>query len=258
MGSPVSREGKAHGPYGSQSDSGRPLIALRDLTKVYQEGEIIHPVLQQVNLSIHSGEFTVLLGRSGSGKSTLLNVLSGIDLPTSGEVVFSTDQGEVNLTRLSERERTLFRRVHIGFIFQFFNLIPTLSVEENLLLPLELNGRDGPAARGRARDLLEAVGLEDRARSFPDRLSGGEQQRVAIARALVHDPLLLLADEPTGNLDLETGQRVLDLLDRLTRQRGKTLIMVTHSPEVIGVADRLLTLHAGQVVVRDYPAEAAG
>ena len=255
-GSPVSREEKA--PDSSRSQSGRPLIALRDLTKVYQEGERLHPVLQQVNLSIQSGEFVVLLGRSGSGKSTLLNVLSGIDLPTSGEVVFSTDQGEVNLTRLSERERTLFRRVHIGFIFQFFNLIPTLSVEENLLLPLELNGRTGPAERGRAHDLLEAVGLEDRARSFPDRLSGGEQQRVAIARALVHDPLLLLADEPTGNLDLETGRRVLELLDRLTRQRGKTLIMVTHSPEVIGVADRLLTLHAGQVVARDYPTEVVG
>ena len=258
VGSPVSREEKAPGPYGSQSDSGRPLIVLRDLTKVYQEGERLHPVLQQVNLSIHPGEFTVLLGRSGSGKSTLLNVLSGIDLPTSGEIVFSTEQGEVHLTRLSERERTVFRRVHIGFIFQFFNLIPTLSVEENLLLPLELNSRAGLAARGRVYDLLDAVGLEDRARSFPDRLSGGEQQRVAIARALVHDPLLLLADEPTGNLDLETGQRVLELLDRLTRQRGKTLIMVTHSPEVIGVADRLLTLHAGQVVVRDHPAEAAG
>ena len=255
-GSPVSRGEKA--PDSSRSQSGRPLIALRDLTKVYQEGERLHSVLRQVNLSIQSGEFVVLLGRSGSGKSTLLNVLSGIDLPTSGEVVFSTDQGEVNLTRLSERERTLFRRVHIGFIFQFFNLIPTLSVEENLLLPLELNGRTGPAERGRAYDLLEAVGLEDRARSFPDRLSGGEQQRVAIARALIHDPLLLLADEPTGNLDLETGRRVLELLDRLTRQRGKTLIMVTHSPEVIGVADRLLTLHAGQVVARDYPAEAAG
>ena len=237
---------------------GRPLIALRDLTKVYQEGEIIHPVLRQVNLSIQAGEFVVLLGRSGSGKSTLLNMLSGIDRPTGGEVVFSTDQDEVHLTRLSERERTLFRRAHIGFIFQFFNLIPTLTVEENLLLPLELNGRTGPAAQGRAFDLLEAVGLADRARSFPDRLSGGEQQRVAIARALVHDPLLLLADEPTGNLDLETGQRVLALLDRLTRQRGKTLIMVTHSPEVIGVADRLLTLHAGQVVARNAPVEAGG
>ena len=145
-GSPVSRGEKAHGS--SRSQSGRPLIALRDLTKVYQEGERLHPVLRQVNLSIQSGEFVVLLGRSGSGKSTLLNVLSGIDLPTSGEVVFSTDRGEVNLTRLSERERTLFRRVHIGFIFQFFNLIPTLSVEENLLLPLELNGRTGPAERG--------------------------------------------------------------------------------------------------------------
>ncbi len=254
----MSSEEKTGGPLQSQSGVGRPLIALRDLTKVYQEGERRHSVLRQVNLSIDSGEFVVLLGRSGSGKSTLLNMLSGIDRPTSGDVVFSTDQGGINLTRLSERERTVFRRVHIGFIFQFFNLIPTLSVEENLLLPLELNGRTGPAERDRAHDLLETVGLGERARSFPDRLSGGEQQRVAIARALVHDPLLLLADEPTGNLDLETGQRVLELLDRLTRQRGKTLIMVTHSPEVIGVADRLLTLHDGRVVAHASPVEAAG
>ncbi len=251
----------------SRSRSGRPLIALRNLTKVYQEGERTHPVFRQVNLSIHSGEFTVLLGRSGSGKSTLLNLISGIDLPTSGEVVFSTDQtdlakqgkqGEVNLTRLSERERTLFRRVHIGFIFQFFNLIPTLTVEENLLLPLELNGRT--ADRHQAYDLLDAVDLADRARSFPDRLSGGEQQRVAIARALVHDPLLLLADEPTGNLDIETGRHVLDLLDRLTRKRGKTLIMVTHSSEVVGTADRVLTMRDGHLLAHDTPhsAEAAG
>ena len=254
----------------SRSRSGRPLIALRNLTKVYQEGERTHPVFRQVNLSIHSGEFTVLLGRSGSGKSTLLNLISGIDLPTSGEVVFSTDQtdlanqgkqgkqGEVNLTRLSERERTLFRRVHIGFIFQFFNLIPTLTVEENLLLPLELNGRT--ADRHQAYDLLDAVDLADRARSFPDRLSGGEQQRVAIARALVHDPLLLLADEPTGNLDIETGRHVLDLLDRLTRKRGKTLIMVTHSSEVVGTADRVLTMRDGHLLAHDtpYSAEAAG
>ncbi len=257
----------------SRSDARRPLITLRNLTKVYQEGDRTHPVFRQVNLSIHSGEFTVLLGRSGSGKSTLLNLISGIDLPTSGEVVFSTDQinpadpadqvnlanrGEVNLTRLSERERTLFRRVHIGFIFQFFNLIPTLTVEENLLLPLELNGRT--ADRHQAYELLDAVDLADRARSFPDRLSGGEQQRVAIARALVHDPLLLLADEPTGNLDIETGRHVLDLLDRLTRQRGKTLIMVTHSSEVVGTADRVLTMRDGHLLVHDTPhsTEAAG
>ncbi len=234
------------------------LVTLRKLSKVYHEGDRTHSVFHNIDLDIHQGTFTVLLGRSGSGKSTLLNLISGIDLPTAGEVIVYTDQGEVNLTRLSERERTLFRRQHIGFVFQFFNLIPTLTVEENLLLPLELNGRAGPAGRARALELLEAVELADRVHSFPDRLSGGEQQRVAIARALVHDPLLLLADEPTGNLDIETGRSVLELLDGLTRQRGKTLVMVTHSTEVIGVADRLLTMRDGQLVERDYSRSAQG
>ena len=252
----MSRDEKTTDQRQDQLDARTPLISLRELTKEYQEGERTHPVFQDVNLHIHQGEFVVLLGRSGSGKSTLLNLMSGIDLPTSGEVVFSTHSDEVNLTRLSERERTLFRRVHIGFIFQFFNLIPTLTVEENLLLPLELNGREGPTEQQHALDLLDSVGLVDRAHSFPDRLSGGEQQRVAIARALVHDPLLLLADEPTGNLDIETGQSVLDLLDHLTRLRGKTLIMVTHSTEVIGVADRLLTMRDGQLIECDYASAA--
>ncbi|MEE9286742.1 MAG: ATP-binding cassette domain-containing protein, partial [Gammaproteobacteria bacterium] len=148
----------------------------------------------------------------------------------------------------SEQERTLFRRRHIGFIFQFFNLIPTLTVEENLLLPIELNNRMDSEMRDKARGLLEEVSLGDRATSFPEELSGGEQQRVAIARALVHDPLLILADEPTGNLDLETGRDVLDLLDRLTRQAGKTMIMGTHSKEVIGIADRILNIRNGQLV----------
>ena len=165
------------------------------------------------------------------------------------------DGREVNLARLSERERTLFRRARIGFIFQFYNLIPTLTVAENVRLPLELNGYAAQAER--AAELLAAVGLADRGASFPDRLSGGEQQRVAIARALVHDPALLLADEPTGNLDIETGRTVLDLLDRLVRQRGKTLVMVTHSPEVIGVADRVLTMRDGRLVERASGADSA-
>ena len=155
----------------------------------------------------------MVLGRSGSGKSTLLNLLSGIDLPTAGEVWVAGR----NLGALTERQRTLFRRRSIGFVFQFFNLIPTLTVEENLLLPLELAGRVDAAAHRRAAELLERVGLADRLRSFPDRLSGGEQQRVAVARALAHDPDLVLADEPTGNLDLDTGLEVLALLDELVR-----------------------------------------
>ncbi|GIV96911.1 MAG: ABC transporter ATP-binding protein [Herpetosiphonaceae bacterium] len=229
-----------------QNNGTGPLIELRGLSKAYQEGERERVVLHSADATISRGEFVVLLGRSGSGKSTLLNLISGIDLPTAGDVVIAG----TSITRLSEQQRTLFRRRHIGFIFQFFNLIPTLTVEENLLLPLELNGRVSAAERQAALSLLEQVGLGDRAQSFPDRLSGGEQQRVAIARALAHDPLLLLADEPTGNLDAETGRQVLDLLDRLTRQAGKTLMMVTHSSEVISMADRVYTIQDGRLVER--------
>src|ERR1700688_4498394 len=218
----------------------RPLVEIRDLTRGYVEGGREHPVLRGATATVRRGELVVLLGRSGSGKSTLLNLLAGIDLPSSGEVVIDG----VPLSRLGERRRTLFRGDHIGFVFQFFNLIPTLTVEENLLLPLELKGKLGPADRQAALALLGEVGLADRTGSFPDRLSGGEQQRLAVARALVHDPLLVLADEPTGNLDLETGLQVLELLDRLTRRAGKTMVMVTHSPEVIGLADRVLRIES--------------
>ena len=234
-----------------------PLIRLRDLTKVYEEGGRTRSVFRGLNVQVAAGECVVLLGRSGSGKSTLLNMIGGIDLPTGGEVLVRVDGREVSLARLSERERTLFRRARIGFIFQFSNLIPTLTVAENVRLPLELNGYSRAAQAERVADLLAVVGLADRGTSFPDRLSGGEQQRVAIARALVHDPALLLADEPTGNLDIETGRTVLDLLDRLVRQRGKTLVMVTHSPEVIGVADRVLTMRDGRLVERAPAADRA-
>ncbi len=218
------------------------LIELRALTKYYREGEREHAVIRSLDAKIGRGEVLVLLGRSGSGKSTLLNLISGIDTPSQGEVVIDG----VALTRLTERARTLFRRRHIGFVFQFFNLIPTLTVEENLLLPLELNGRTGAGARQDALALLREVGLADRAASFPDRLSGGEQQRVAIARAVVHRPNLLLADEPTGNLDAETGQQILALLERLVREAGMTLLMVTHSHEALALADRVATLRDGR------------
>jgi putative ABC transport system ATP-binding protein len=232
----------------------RPLVEIRDLTRGYVEGGREHPVLRGAAATIRRGELAVLLGRSGSGKSTLLNLLAGIDLPSSGEVVIDG----VPLSRLGERQRTLFRRDHIGFVFQFFNLIPTLTVEENLLLPLELKGTLGPAERRAALALLGEVGLAGRAESFPDRLSGGEQQRLAVARALVHDPLLVLADEPTGNLDLETGLQVLELLDRLTRRAGKTMVMVTHSPEVIGLADRVFRIEGCRLAERTSAAVAAG
>jgi len=221
-----------------------PLVELRNLTKAYEEGDRRRTVLREASVAIGRGEMAVLVGRSGSGKSTVLNLMSGIDLPDSGEVVIDG----VSLSTLPERERTLFRRDRIGFVFQFFNLIATLTVEENLLLPLELKGRVRPEQRRAALGLLEEVGLADRAGSFPDRLSGGEQQRVAVARALAHDPLLVLADEPTGNLDLETGLQVLEILDRLTRRAGKTMVMVTHGREVIGRADRVFRMEDCRLV----------
>ena len=227
----------------SASSDLAPLVELRALTKVFREGDAERVVLRGVDLAVRRGEFITLLGRSGSGKSTLLNVISGIDRATSGEVrVDGTD-----IAAISEHERTLFRRRRIGFVFQFFNLIPTLTVEENLRLPLELTGRTGTGARGEAADLLAEVGLADRARAFPDRLSGGEQQRVAVARALAHDPDLVLADEPTGNLDGESAQVVLGLLARLSRGRKKTVIAVTHSAEVAAAADRVFVLRDGRL-----------
>ena len=221
-----------------------PLIELLDLTKAYREGLAENIVLNKVNLTVYQGELIILLGRSGSGKSTLLNLISGIDLPSSGEVLISSQ----NLTKLSEQQRTIFRRKHIGFIFQFFNLIPTLTIEENLLLPLELNNKNGKTAENLALNMLENVGLRNRANSYPDRLSGGEQQRVAIARALIHDPSIILADEPTGNLDYETGKQVIDILDQLVRENNRTMIMATHSRELIGRADRILSIREGKLV----------
>ncbi len=229
-----------------------PVLELRDVTRTFEEGGTSRSVLDRANATVNRGEIAVLIGRSGSGKSTLLHLIAGIDRPTAGDVLLEG----ISVPRLSERERTLLRRRRIGFVFQFFNLIPTLTVLENLRLPLELAGQTTPADLERARALLDEVGLSDRAGTFPDRLSGGEQQRVAVARALVHDPAVVLADEPTGNLDLETGLRVLELLDRLTRRAGKTLIMVTHSREVIGLADRLFRLEEGRLVERS-PAEVA-
>ncbi len=227
-------------------------IELRGLSKRFQEGESERTVLQAVDLAIAPGQFVVLLGQSGSGKSTLLHLIGGIDTPSSGSVCI----GGKDLTALDERNRTLFRRDHIGFIFQFFNLIPTLSVLENVTLPGELAGRPRPALESAARDLLGRVGLADRASTRPDRLSGGQQQRVAIARALLHQPLLILADEPTGNLDEHTGEQVLQLLIDLTRQQGRTLIMATHNGAIAGRADRVLRVQEGHLLESSAPAAA--
>ena len=219
-----------------------PSIELIDVHKSYREGERTHAVLTGTSVTIPPGQRVAILGPSGSGKSTLLNLVSGIDLPEAGTVRV----GDVDIGALSERDRTLFRRNHVGFVFQFFNLMPTLTVMENLLLPLELTGvNDG---RGRAMELLDAVELGARADAFPDRLSGGEQQRVAIARALIHKPDLLLADEPTGNLDQDTGEIVVRLLDDLVRASGTTLVVVTHSRELAQRMDRVLRVDHGQLV----------
>jgi putative ABC transport system ATP-binding protein len=221
-----------------------PLIRLDRVSKDYTEGTKTRVVLRETTAAIAEGEFVAIRGRSGSGKSTLLNLMAGIDLPSSGDLFIAG----VCLSRLSPRDRTLFRRDHLGFVFQFFNLIPTLTVIENVQLPAELSGGSARDAARRARALLDQVGLLDRADDFPDRLSGGEQQRVAIARALVQDPKLLLADEPIGNLDDATGEAVLALLDRTTRQAGRTLVLVTHSAQVAARADRVLTIEEGHLV----------
>lgn len=226
----------------SQTDV--PIVRLEGVSKTYGEGDAKRHVLRDVSLSFTRGEFDVLLGKSGSGKSTLLNLIAGIDDATSGRIWIEGRE----MTAMGDTERTLMRRQRMGFIFQAFNLIPTLTVLENVTMPLELAGAPPRRARDRATELLMAVGLVGRGKDFPDKLSGGEQQRVAIARALVNDPALVLADEPTGNLDADTGQIVLDLLDTLTRKAGRNLIMVTHSIEVVGVADHVYRLREGRLM----------
>jgi len=221
------------------------LITLSHVTKQYEEAGIVRIILNDVTLTLECGEFAVLLGKSGTGKSTLLNLIGGIDTPTAGDVRIDGR----SITGMNDHDRTVYRRDNIGFIFQAFNLIPMLSIWENVVMPVELSGdaRKRKVGKERARDLLDQVGLGSRLSAFPDRLSGGEQQRVAIARALSIDPVLVLADEPTGNLDTETGKIVLDLLDQLTRKARKNLIMVTHSEDVIGIADRVLHLKDGKI-----------
>ncbi|SMO45867.1 ABC transporter ATP-binding protein [Gracilimonas mengyeensis] len=218
-------------------------IQLNTLTKSYREGEKSRSVLDQLELSVEEGEMIVLLGRSGSGKSTLLNMVSGIDRPDSGDVII----GGTNLAQLSEKDRTLFRRKNIGFVFQSFNLISTLTALENVLLPLKLKGDSDEEAVPKAEQFLTEVGLGDRGDSYPDRLSGGEQQRVAIARALAHEPMLILADEPTGNLDYETGEQILDILNKLVRENGRTIILATHDRDICELADRVVELQGGKL-----------
>ncbi len=218
-----------------------PAVRAADLWKVYagSRGDGV-PALRGVSLEARAGEVVALWGRSGSGKTTLLHLLAGLDRPTRGRVEV---EGK-DLAALGERGRTRLRRARIGFVFQFFNLLPTLTALENVLLALELAGRPD---EGRAREALEAVGLGGMGHRFPHELSGGEQQRVAVARALVKGPGLILADEPTGNLDTRTGDAVLGLLTEQAREQGATLILATHSPRAAGVADRVLRMVDGRL-----------
>lgn len=217
------------------------MVELKKVSKHFSEGNTKHTVLNNFDFKTEKGEIIILLGKSGSGKSTLLNIISGIDLPDEGSVSI----GGRDITKLSEKERTLVRRNKIGFIFQFFNLIPTLTVKENLQLPLELTSSENQEEK--IKSILTEVGLLERANTYPDKLSGGEQQRIAVARALIHNPDIILADEPTGNLDYETGLQIVDLLDRVVKQKGKTMIMVTHSKDVMGLADRVYSLKDGRL-----------
>jgi putative ABC transport system ATP-binding protein len=221
-----------------------PLIRIRGLHKAYHRGEQDIPVLLGLDLDVAAGDFVALMGPSGSGKSTLLNLIAGIDKPTAGTI----EIGGVDIAGLGEGELADWRAAHVGFIFQFYNLIPVLTALENVELPLLLAGLSARQRRERAAQMLELVQLADRADHRPNELSGGQQQRVAIARALVTDPALIVADEPTGDLDRATGEEVLALLDRLVGSFGKTIVMVTHDPKAAARARRLVHLEKGVLV----------
>ena len=220
-----------------------PVLRLERLTKQFYEGVLQRAIFSDINLDILSGQFSILTGPSGSGKSTLLNLISGIEPPTSGKIIVDG----IELTALSEKRRTLFRRHQVGMVFQSFNLIPTLSVSENLMLPLDLTGVSRKEAKVRVIETLDRVGLADRSNSFPEQLSGGEQQRVAITRALVHDPTLVLADEPTGNLDSDNAHQIMGIFKNLVKDEGKTLIVVTHRSDMEPLADRVFHLEDGNI-----------
>jgi putative ABC transport system ATP-binding protein len=220
------------------------VVKIDKVTRVYKVGTVETQALRGVTLTIEAGEFTALVGPSGSGKTTLLQLIGCLDQPTSGAVWV----GGKDVTRLNRNQRADMRRGHIGFIFQFFALIPTLSAYENVEMPLLLNGHTPKERRERVLELLHAVDLAERAKNRPDQLSGGQQQRVAIARALAPKPALILADEPTANLDTENGKQVMEIMEKLNKETGVTFIFATHDPRVIQYAHRVVTLRDGLVV----------
>ena len=221
-----------------------PLVSTRALSKYYVRGDQVIPVLVDINLDVAEGDFIALMGPSGSGKSTLLNLVAGIDKPTSGELRVAG----VDIADLSEGDLAAWRAANVGFIFQFYNLIPVLTAFQNVELPLQLTNLSRAERKERVATALELVGLTDRATHLPSELSGGQQQRVAIARALITDPALIVADEPTGDLDRTTAEEILGLLDRLNAELGKTIVMVTHDPKAAEKAHRLVHLEKGVLV----------
>ncbi len=229
---------------GGSRPEAAPIVRVRSLSKVYRQGDIDVTALNSVSVDIQPGEFVVLMGPSGSGKSTLLHIVAGIDRPTSGEVEV---QG-INVGNLDESDLAEWRNQYVGFVFQSFNLIPVLTAAENVELPLLLTRLGRSQRRAQVRAALELVGLGDRMHHRPDQLSGGQQQRVAIARALVTDPVLVVADEPTGNLDAKSASDVLGILSSLARDAGKTVIMVTHDPKAAAFGTRSLHLEKGEIV----------
>ena len=224
-----------------------PVFQVREVAKTYQMGEVEVQALKSVNLDLYEGEFVVLLGPSGSGKSTLLNILGGLDVPSSGQVIFRERRrdtfSERNLTTASDQALTRFRREYVGFVFQFYNLIPSLTARENVALVTEIATRPM-----RPREALSMVGLEHRLDHFPAQLSGGEQQRVAIARAIAKRPQVLLCDEPTGALDFQTGKLVLEVLERVNRELGTTIAVITHNAGIAAMADRVITMRSGEII----------
>lgn len=229
----------------------RTPLYVENLTKRFRQGQVVIEALRQVSFRVAEGQFTAVMGPSGSGKSTLLHLLAGLSRPDEGRILV---EGQ-DLAALSDYQRTVFRRRRIGLVFQAFNLVPTLTAEENILLPALADGRSRRELADRLEMLLEVLELKDRRRHRPDSLSGGEQQRVAIARALICEPAIVLADEPTGNLDTMTGQNLCRLLHRLSKQQGRTILLVTHEPTVAVWADRIVVLKDGQIVHEFAPSE---
>jgi putative ABC transport system ATP-binding protein len=221
-----------------------PVLEAKDLRKEYRLGQHLVNALTGVNFQVEKGEFVAIMGPSGSGKSTLLHLLGGLDSPTEGNITLA----EQSLAKLSEHKATLVRRHNVGFVFQFFNLLPTLTAEENVLLPIIIDGKNPRKYEEQLTNLLALVGLLDRRTHKPDQLSGGEQQRVAIARALITQPAILLADEPTGNLDTKTGTAIMELLRRSCEELNQTVIVVTHDPKAAAFANRIIFLRDGDIV----------